>query len=103
LEEATGLEVDDSIFSPYVYDRVDQEGTVDVSPSYIVEEGERDLPKGERGRLREFARRAAHLRGEGDAKIAQATSEIGRLLAEGFHPIVYCRYVFVYRVMHARW
>jgi superfamily II DNA or RNA helicase len=92
-EELTEAEADDTVFSPYVYDLVDQEGTVDVSPSYVIEEGERDLPGGERRQLRAFAQQAARLRGENDAKMAQASIKVGDLLSGGFHPIVYCRYI----------
>jgi len=93
LEEALDLEPDDSLFSPYVYDAPDQEATVDVSPSYVVDEGERTLADRERRRLRAFARRAATLRGDKDAKIATAAEAVAGLLEEGFHPIVYCRYI----------
>ena len=93
LEEAEGLEADDSLFSPYVYDPVEREGTVDISPSSVIEEGERNLADRERRRLRAFARRAAGLSGDEDAKVVAMAGEVGELLAAGFHPIVYCRYI----------
>ena len=93
LEEAAGLEAEDSVFSPYVYDQVDEEGVVDVAPSYIIEEGEHELVDSERKKLRSFARRAAKLRGGGDNKIAEAGRLIEEWLEKGFHPIIYCRYI----------
>ncbi|NOZ28511.1 MAG: DEAD/DEAH box helicase [Chloroflexi bacterium] len=86
-------EAEDSLFSPYVYDVPDQEATVDVSPTYVVEEGERTLKESERRRLRQFARRAAKLRGTSDAKVAKAVEVVRDLLEEGYHPIIWCRYI----------
>ncbi len=96
LEEAVlgePEEAEDTLFSPYVYDTPDREATVDLSPGYVVEEGERTLQEGERRRLRQFARRAAALRSEGDAKVAAAAEVVRNLLEDGYHPIVWCRYI----------
>lgn len=47
-----------------------------------------------RRRLREFARQAAALRGpKGDAKLRRATDMVRALLADGYHPILFCRYI----------
>ncbi|RMF26096.1 MAG: helicase, partial [Chloroflexi bacterium] len=86
-------EAEDTLFAPYVYDVPDQEATVDVSPGHVVEEGGRTLRETERRRLRQFAKRAAVLRGEGDAKVATVAQVVGRLLEEGYHPIIWCRYI----------
>lgn len=93
MEESAGIENEDSVFTPYVYDVVDDESTVDVSPSYVVEEGERELDESARKRLRGFARRAAKLRGVDDSKIEKAAHQVENWLAKGYHPIVYCRYI----------
>ncbi|PZS29861.1 MAG: helicase [Pseudonocardiales bacterium] len=45
-------------------------------------------------RLRNFATEAAALRGvKGDAKLKRLAAIISTLLADGFHPIVFCRYI----------
>ncbi len=93
LDGDESAETDDAVFAPYVYDALEQEGAVDVSPSVVVEEGERDLDSREQKRLRGFARQAAKLRGLADAKLLAVVVEVKELLAAGFSPIVYCRYI----------
>ena len=46
-------------------------------------------------RLRDLARRAADLVGgeRGDAKLARAQDLVRKLLADGFRPIVFCRFI----------
>ncbi|MGH3854675.1 MAG: helicase-related protein [Pseudonocardiaceae bacterium] len=47
-----------------------------------------------RRRLRGFAAEAAALRGvKGDAKLKRLTAIISKLIADGFNPIVFCRYI----------
>ncbi|NCO34569.1 MAG: DEAD/DEAH box helicase [Armatimonadetes bacterium] len=86
-------EAEDRFFAPYVYDPTEAETNEDVAPTHIVDEGETTMPDTERRRLREFARRATVLKGEADEKVACATREVEKLLKDGFHPIVYCRYI----------
>lgn len=59
--------------------------TSDVSPGADAGDGD--------GRLLEFAERAHALRGDGDVKLLQATKMIKSLLADGFSPIVFCRFI----------
>jgi superfamily II DNA or RNA helicase len=47
----------------------------------------------ERGRLNRFAARAAALRGKDDPKLQRLIQVLGELLRDGYHPIVYCRYI----------
>jgi superfamily II DNA or RNA helicase len=86
-------EADDAAYSPYVYDRTEEETPQDVTPAHLVEEGEATLSESDRRRLRDFARRAAALRGTPDPKVKLLADEVGKLLAAGFRPIVYCRYI----------
>lgn len=44
-------------------------------------------------RLQAMAKQAAALCGKGDTKLAAALEQVERLLADGSHPIIYCRYV----------
>lgn len=47
----------------------------------------------ERGRLRKFAREALALKGEKDSKLVGVVPIVKDLLADGFRPILYCRYI----------
>jgi len=44
-------------------------------------------------RLPQFAKRTTALRGDGDAKVATTAAVLRDLLEEGYHPIVWCRYI----------
>ncbi|RMH21645.1 MAG: ATP-dependent helicase [Acidobacteria bacterium] len=46
-----------------------------------------------RRRLREMAREAEGLAGAGDAKIARGAALVRQLLDDGFHPILFCRFI----------
>src|SRR5579883_3324182 len=53
-----------------------------------------DTPEAaERRRLRALAAAATALRGEGDAKLLGAVCIVGELVRDGFHPVVFCRYI----------
>ncbi len=84
---------DDRHLANYVLDLGDSEAPQDFEPAPVLEEGETTLPQGERQRLQGFVRRAAKLRGEGDPKAAAVAQEVAALLRDGFHPIIYCRYI----------
>lgn len=77
----------------YVHDRDADEMATDLSPSQVMEEAEEDLGDSGRARLRRFAKRAAELKGSDDRKLATAIDILRELLAEGFQPIVFCRYI----------
>lgn len=44
-------------------------------------------------RLAAFAERAVALEGAGDAKLAAATKQVKALIADGYQPIVFCRFI----------
>ncbi len=86
-------EASDEAYAPYIYESSERE-TVDVTPAHIVEEGEREIGKSERERLRGFARMAAALRGtEEDHKTVRCAQIVADLLREEHAPIVWCRYI----------
>jgi superfamily II DNA or RNA helicase len=85
-------ETDDEAYSPYIYEGSDKE-TVDVQPTHIVEEAEEDLNEGEKRRLRELARLADSLKGTADTKLQRCIEIVRQLLSEGYHPIIWCRYI----------
>ena len=59
--------------------------------------GADDAPEGgdnpERRRLLDFARRADHLGGAGDTKLAILDETVQALLADGYNPVVFCRFI----------
>ena len=85
-------EPEDEAYSPYIYEGSDKE-TVDVQPTHIVEEGEEELNDSEKRRLRELTRLAEKLKGSSDTKLQKCIEIVRRLLKEGFHPIIWCRYI----------
>ncbi|NLD73193.1 MAG: DEAD/DEAH box helicase, partial [Chloroflexi bacterium] len=94
LEDASDEEVDEA-FSPAVADSLDAEAISDAPPSDVFEAQDQDpsWQDRERDRLRAFARDARRLKGDADAKLLTAVEVVGELLAEGYRPIVWCRYI----------
>jgi len=83
----------DNSYFPYVYDPTDELQT-DVQPSHIVEETEKDLPSYSQRKIREFCRIAESIQGtEEDAKLYRCAEVLKTLLKEGYHPVVWCRYI----------
>lgn len=80
----------DELFGSYVHDRPEREDAPDVEPAHVVEEGS---DQSERARLRRFVSRAEALKGDGDPKLLRAQAILEALLRDGYHPIVYCRYI----------
>jgi hypothetical protein len=76
-------------------DDTDDEGRIDTVPG--VDEGEFEgVPVDRRSRrhLLQMAARAELLAGpETDAKLAHTTGLVGKLLDDGFNPIVFCRFI----------
>lgn len=72
-------------------DDADTSEFLDVAPG--SQEGE-DQPDSERQRLLRFARRAEALFGPAqDAKLEQAITLVKQLLKDGYHPILFCRFI----------
>ncbi|RMG66464.1 MAG: helicase, partial [Calditrichaeota bacterium] len=84
---------DQEDFSYTVFE-ADQEATDDEVPIPPIEKTETTLEQAERRRLRRLADLAARLAGpEKDRKLVRCIEKIQQLLREGFHPIIWCRYV----------
>lgn len=97
-QEAVGSASDEELeeaFGPVIFDPLDMEASVDAQPSNILQTQELDLSFGdkERRRLREFAREAEKLKGKPDNKLSKLAEIIEGLLKEGYHPIVWCKYI----------
>lgn len=85
---------DDPTRQREMLDPLVEEGVLDSVPEAAVAVGEADLSESERRRLREFGKRADEIRGaELDSKIRKAADLVGDLLRQGYHPIVYCRFI----------
>ena len=84
------LEVD---WRGFVFESAD-ERTDDESPTPLLEAAEATMSDTERRRLRELARLAEDLQNsEQDTKLHRCIEVVRNLLADGFHPIIWCRYV----------
>jgi hypothetical protein len=83
----------DNLLAQYVLDLGDQEAAQDFDPAPVLDEGEPLMGSGEKARLQRFAQRAAKLRGDSDPKLMVVAQEVAGLLKDGFHPIIYCRYI----------
>ena len=72
-------------------DDVDADEFLDITPG---SQGADDEPASQRERLLRVARRAENLYGpDQDAKLKKATRLVKDLLAEGYHPILFCRFI----------
>ena len=85
----------DAEFTPLVYDPTEAEAANDAPPSAVFDAQERDpaWAPSDQGRLRKFAGLAAALRGKEDAKLQKLIEVVRELLAAGYQPIVWCRYI----------
>ena len=83
----------DDACAPYIYEPADQE-TEDAQPAHVVEQGEADMSGSERRQLRHFATLAAEVQGtDDDHKIVECSKLVAGLLRDGYHPIIWCRYI----------
>jgi superfamily II DNA or RNA helicase len=70
------------------------EQTDDSQPTPPVESAEQTMPETDRRKLRELSRLAAAIAlTPGDTKLTGCAKLVAGLLREGFHPIVWCRYI----------
>lgn len=85
----------DSIGRRMVLDQIEEENSegIDVIPGSNSGEQPDDDGHGQRRHLLELAREAEKLRGAGDAKLQQATGVVEEFIAEGYQPIVFCRFI----------
>lgn len=97
--EATTAQEADDLGRAAVLDSADDESLegIDTTPGAITDtdtEAESGRDSAERRRLLGFARRAAELAGpEHDRKLAAVTSQVKKLLNDGYSPIVFCRFI----------
>ncbi len=91
--EASTLEEADALGRAVVLDTADEEAVaaVDATPGADPESESGDTEV--RRRLLRLAREADALAGEGDAKLTAVTKTVKQLLADGYDPIVFCRFI----------
>lgn len=80
-------------FREFVFES-SEDRTDDESPTPPLEAAVSTLEDSERRRLQELARLAKNLLGPSrDSKLARCIEIVGKYVGEGFHPIVWCRYI----------
>ena len=81
-------------FGRQILDSADEEHPTDYVSTAALDDPGAGLEETDIHKLNGFLRRAKGLEGpEQDAKIEAAAAAVSGLLAEGFRPIVYCRYI----------
>lgn len=75
-------------------DPLSEGGALDSIPEPAIELGSADLTQNDRSKLREYRKRAQAILDSGrDPKIEKAVQIVGDMLKEGYHPVVFCRFV----------
>ena len=96
LERRDGISAqseDDMDFSQNVFESSNDQ-TDDSQPTPPVESAEQSMPEAERRKLRELSRIAASLSlTPNDTKLTECAKLVAGLLRDGYHPIVWCRYI----------
>ncbi|MBD2138378.1 DEAD/DEAH box helicase [Anabaena sp. FACHB-1237] len=85
--------LDESLMSVYVDDAVDQEKAVDTSPTMVIEQGQKSYSDGDKRKLQYFIETAEKLQGNKDQKLQSCIVHVQSLLASGYNPIIWCRYI----------
>jgi superfamily II DNA or RNA helicase len=96
LAVADSPEEADELAGPRVFDVDMDEATEgeDTVLGVVADDAPETAEQGNRRRLRQFANEAAALKGpSGDAKLKRAIAMVKKLLDEGYHPILFCRYI----------
>ncbi|MBI3974505.1 MAG: DEAD/DEAH box helicase [Chloroflexi bacterium] len=84
----------EAAFGAQVLDPSDQENAGDYVPSAPLDAAAVTMGEAEQRRLAGFLRRARELATpRADAKLAKAAEIVGGMLREGYHPIVFCRFI----------
>ena len=87
-------EVSEELFGRQLVDSAEEDQATDYVPSVSFDDPDDKTTASEERRLSAFLRRAEALAGpEHDAKIKEAVATVSGLLDEGYHPIVYCRFI----------
>ena len=99
-------DIADEVFSQQILDSSDEDQASDYIPTTAVDDQDAELDATERRLLDGFLKRAEALEGgEADAKLGEVARTVSDLLAEGYSPIVYCRFIQTARYVaeHLEW
>jgi hypothetical protein len=92
-QEKLPQEAEEEDFRQFIFESA-EDRTDDESPTPPLEATGSTLDDSERRRLQELARIAKNLLGPAqDSKLARCIEIVRRYVEEGFHPIVWCRYI----------
>ena len=87
-------EIDEELAANQVYDSTETERVIDVVPASVIETIKQTYSDSQRRKLREFVKTAEELQGsKQDSKLQQLVGLVKDLLAEGYNPIIWCRYI----------
>ena len=93
-DPASDGELTDELFGRQLVDSADEDQATDYVPAVSMEDPNDRAAASEERRLSAFLKRAEALAGpEHDAKVREVISTVSELLHEGYHPIVYCRFI----------
>lgn len=95
LRDAAGIaeEFNDSLYQDMIIDSIEKETTSDLEPSTVVQEAEEEFSDYERRKLKEFALKLIKLKGDKDAKLKKLISLLKKFIADGYRPIIFCRFI----------
>lgn len=92
--EESAEELDEELAASYVYDLTEKEQAVDVSPTVVVERAKTTYSSKQRQLLKSFIADSENLKDtKKDSKLRKTIALVKGLLADGFHPIIWCRYI----------
>ncbi len=87
-------EIDEELAANQVYDSTETERVIDVAPTSVIENVKQTYSESQKRKLKEFVKVAEALQGsKQDSKLQQLISLVQDLLAEGYNPIIWCRYI----------
>ena len=87
-------ELPEEQFGRQLVDSAEEDQATDYVPAVSLDDADDTNTVRDERRLRAFLRRAEALAGpENDAKIKEAIATVADLLNDGYHPIVYCRFI----------
>ncbi len=86
-------ELDEELSATYVYDATETEKASDINPTLVVEQVQQTYSESQKGKLREFVKKAERLKGKQDSKLQQVIGLVRDLLEQEYKPIIWCRYI----------
>jgi superfamily II DNA or RNA helicase len=97
IEDVLAFDSDDELdatYRPQVLDPLEEGDSGDYVPTAPLQDAEPALSDSERRHLSTFLRRARALAGStDDTKLNHTAKIVGDLLKDGYHPIVFCRFI----------